>query len=628
MANISITPACNRRCRYCFARGVEQASPMSRELFLSVLAFLRASQIDQVRLLGGEPTLHPDFNWFVETGLDEGFRILIFSNGLIDEKVLTGLCEISPERISLLINIAAPGEKGGGRKTQIRSLSLLGERARLGFNIHTADVRLEFLVDLVEEHGLSRTIRLGLAHPVLGAGNEHLTAKKYGAVGGRVAQFIRDAFKKNITVELDCGFVPCMFPPEFRESGLIAADALGRQCGAIPDILADGRAIPCYPLAHHTVKSYDHFANAGELRAELDRSLQPLREFGIYRECSICHWKSAGECLGGCMALAATRSHQSQASTTVKTIKSVEPLKKKWMIPYIDQPLSFWQAIHDRWGEHIRGIYFPLPPADIGSGRPPQPQQHLNSLLEKNWFSHSLILNPITLPQPIAALGPRIAAAVRLIDERFGVDEVTIANPQLAPFIRAVSPQAALCASVLMDITHPLQLKMIEGWCTTIVPGSRIMRDAPSLRRLRAAFSGEIRLIVNEACLPGCPYRVQHFHEMANGIAMPESLCETLLAEKPWLRLTGSWVLPQHLRLYDGLYDQLKLAGRVTLQDPQRYLRVLEAYILRLPLRPHEIGGGPASVLQTMEISEEFYRRTLECGHDCDSCLECQNYGK
>lgn len=36
--------------------------------------------------------------------------------------------------------------------------------------------------------------------------------------------------------------------------------------------------------------------------------------------------------------------------------------------------------------------------------------------------------------------------------------------------------------------------------------------------------------------------------------------------------------------------------------------------------------GGPAAILEPMEITEEFYRFTLDCGHRCHECRICQNY--
>ena len=53
---------------------------------------------------------------------------------------------------------------------------------------------------------------------------------------------------------------------------------------------------------------------------------------------------------------------------------------------------------------------------------------------------------------------------------------------------------------------------------------------------------------------------------------------------------------------FDGLYDSLKLAGRVTLRDRAKYLTVLSAYIQRQPILSRDIGGGPASLLEAVDV--------------------------
>ena len=96
--------------------------------------------------------------------------------------------------------------------------------------------------------------------------------------------------------------------------------------------------------------------------------------------------------------------------------------------------------------------------------------------------------------------------------------------------------------------------------------------------------------------------------------------------ERPWLRLTGARVLPQHLHYYDGLYDSLKLAGRVTLRDPVVYQKILEAYLHRTELLPCDIGGGPASVVDRIPISDELFETLLNCQKNCLQCSICENY--
>jgi hypothetical protein len=230
----------------------------------------------------------------------------------------------------------------------------------------------------------------------------------------------------------------------------------------------------------------------------------------------------------------------------------------------------------------------------------------------------------VVLPGSLEEIGPLIVEELRRLAGEYGLCGVTVADPGLAARIREALPGLPIVGSVLMDVAEPVQVAMLDDVFDTLVPSSRIMRDRPALDALRSVFPGRVRVIVNEACLPGCVFRVQHFYEMGTSAPAPRSLCDVLLRARPWLRLTGAWVLPQHLHLYDGLYDELKLAGRVTLQDPELYLRVLDAYVHGRPLTPDAIGGGPASVTYPLEVSEEFYRHTLHCGRRCHECDLCR----
>ncbi len=311
-------------------------------------------------------------------------------------------------------------------------------------------------------------------------------------------------------------------------------------------------------------------------------------------------------------------------STPAATPSSATPAP--WVLPYVDQPIEFWEAIANDYPGLIREVYFPMPGGSIGSGEPPQPDAHLRDLLRKAPLPCSVLLNALTLPRPVEQIEPAVVEALKRLIGDYGLAGATVTNLNLARRVRAAFPNLPLTASCLMQISLPSQVAMLVGVIDAIVPDIRIVRDLSALQTLKQAFPGRIRLMVNEACLPGCPFRVQHFHEMGSGFAYPLSLCEELLAEQPWLRLTTGWILPQHLHLYAGTYDEVKLAGRVTLRDPDHYRLVLDSYVHGRPLAPGDIGGGPASVLDDIEISEEFFAQTLVCGHRCHACSLCRDY--
>lgn len=295
----------------------------------------------------------------------------------------------------------------------------------------------------------------------------------------------------------------------------------------------------------------------------------------------------------------------------------------RWTIPYVDQGLDFWQDVHGRFGEHVKEVYFPVPGRRFASGRGPQPEQRLLDFLRNAPLTKALVVNPIVLPKPAETMASGIVATLRGLRDDYGVQSVTVANLSLAWLIKQELPDVRVVGSVLMGIATPLQALIARGSLDAITADNRLVRDLPALERLRLAFPGELRLIVNEACLPGCPWRMQHFYEMGYGEGWPRSLCDQMLAERPWLRLTGAWILPRHLRHYEGLVDSLKLAGRVTLRDRQRYMTVLDAYVNCRQILPRDIGGGPASPLSALDVSDEWFAHVLRCGKRCDVCPVC-----
>ncbi len=296
----------------------------------------------------------------------------------------------------------------------------------------------------------------------------------------------------------------------------------------------------------------------------------------------------------------------------------------RWAIPYVDQPVDFWQEIMDRFGEQVEEVYFPMP--GFASGRGKQPSEHLKGFLKQRDLPKSILINPIVLPMAVEEAAPHLIEPLTKYHEVHGINSVVVANLDLAHLIREAIPAMTINLSTLAGIEHPAQIAMLGDVIDGLVPSNLLVRDIERLRALREAFAGKLRLIVNESCIPGCPYRMQHFFEMGYCDGAPKSLCARMLAQNPWLRLTGAWILPQHLHHYDGLYDSLKLAGRVTLQDHQRYLTVLEAYITRQPLTPDQIGGGPASVQHPIDIPDDFFEHLITCNKHCQDCTVCRDF--
>ena len=306
MANISISATCNQDCEYCFAidHPGDQAGGqfMPLALFESCLDFLERSGIEQARLLGGEPTLHPQFAEIVSMAVERHKRLLIFSNGLIPEKALSALEALPSERCMVLINVADPQDvppRVHERRLQV--MRRLGGRAIPGFNIYRPDFSLQFIPPLIEEVGCKPVMRLGLAHPCLSANNRHLHPRYYPFVGEKIARFAQRT-ACDVMVEFDCGFVRCMFSEKDYEILKTNGDGLDRRCNPILDVDIEGKALHCYPLANFLSFPLTAESAAAALRQTFEARTAPYRQAGIFAECSTCIFKARRECTGGCLS--------------------------------------------------------------------------------------------------------------------------------------------------------------------------------------------------------------------------------------------------------------------------------------------------------------------------------------
>ena len=312
MANITISNVCNLKCSYCFASShmdsVRGTTPAFIDLdtFEKRLDFLDHSNIDQIRLIGGEPTLHPHFEELIDLAQQRHKKLLIFSHGLIPERALRCLASLPAEMCLVLINMnaskSADGPDQRERRQRETAVRRLGPRALPGFNIYQPTFQLEPIIDLIRSTGCQPTIRLGLAQPILAGPNAYLHPKHYPMVGSRLVHYAQVAAKSGITLEFDCGFVRCMFSNEGLAILQKTGTDIGWRCNPILDLGIDGHAIHCFPLTGQWQISVKNGVDAAALRQQFSQHAAPYRLAGIYKECSTCQHKLAGNCRGGCLA--------------------------------------------------------------------------------------------------------------------------------------------------------------------------------------------------------------------------------------------------------------------------------------------------------------------------------------
>jgi radical SAM protein with 4Fe4S-binding SPASM domain len=313
MANVLFTSYCNRRCLYCFARDKvdlgrdtgDLSMNLSLEGLEEIIRFYHRSQLTRFVILGGEPTLHPRFSQMVDRVLAEcAFKwVIVFSNGLMSGKALDYLAASTDPRLRVAINLNAPEEYSPEERDRVNTtMKRLGRKVGLGINIHSPDQDFDYLIDAFREFALGGHIRLGIAHPIPGAGNVYARDQDLPSIASRIVDFAEKAHRNRFTFSFDCGFPFCMFTLDQHRELLRFGVKFVSRCDPIIDIGPDLSLWRCFPLMNEVNRRLSDFETknqAVDFYEGVHKSFVPM---GNRPECPQCRYRANHLCRGGCLA--------------------------------------------------------------------------------------------------------------------------------------------------------------------------------------------------------------------------------------------------------------------------------------------------------------------------------------
>ncbi len=314
MPNILLTQKCVRSCPYCFAKKHMADSPpedvLSWENLIYIADLMEVSGDKGVSLLGGEPFLHPlaiDFTLYL---LERNFHVNIFTSGIMSDKTFReaekALSKIHPDRLSFVCNLNAPGDTPPSElKRTKRFLESFGHMTGLGFNIYKCDFDMEFLFKAINEFGLKRHIRIGLAHPIPGEKNIHIKMDDMPKVAERFISYAPLFERFRIDPGFDCGVPMCIFSDDqLGRLFKINKGNLKFGCGPALDIGPDMTVWACFPMSRYQKKSIFDFNSTQDIfkfYQDLHGKAR-IEAGGVFEKCDTCRYREDGVCAGGCLA--------------------------------------------------------------------------------------------------------------------------------------------------------------------------------------------------------------------------------------------------------------------------------------------------------------------------------------
>jgi hypothetical protein len=315
--NVLITTVCNRRCPYCFAASRVRNAPVDLEgkpgsPFITTENFLRALGFASrhepvVGILGGEPSLHPQFAGLIEQTWAAGFCAKVFTNGIWTEKTLASIESLAgrtPSNLRFIVNTNHPGITSPTERTaQEQLFSRLPEHCSLSFNIHSLAQEFGFLADIIVNYGLVRDIRLGIAAPLAEQASDFIPVSEYPKAAPLIMALAERCDAHDIHIGFDCGFTFCMFTPEQLGQLQASGASFKANCSQAIDVGIDLSAWACFPLATLSKSvSIDEFRDSNEIARYFAEYFGPLYNTGSLPECIGCKYLKRKQCAGGCAA--------------------------------------------------------------------------------------------------------------------------------------------------------------------------------------------------------------------------------------------------------------------------------------------------------------------------------------
>lgn len=326
MPNLMLTSRCNFNCSYCFGIDFMRANPnqyMTRQTFLNLIDWILKPSSGKapmhrisLHLMGGEPTLHRDFVWMAKTAKSRIKDVKIFTN-LATPNAPEYARELRDMEIRWIANVNPPETRTQEQDKNIRkSLKVLGARVTLTFNMVPEPSPNDWVMDLICQYGLKRTVKVGFVLPTLSHTNEHLRDEDYPRVVRRVDEFARTCDNFEITLSYECGIPWCAFTSAQLGELWRTNSKFFSACNSILDITPDGRVIYCLPLATMDAVPYYEFESYPAAKDWYESLLNPYRPLGSIPKCHSCNLMRMNICRGGCMA------------RVLRGVKNIAPVQK------------------------------------------------------------------------------------------------------------------------------------------------------------------------------------------------------------------------------------------------------------------------------------------------------------
>ncbi|MCR4279280.1 MAG: radical SAM protein [Candidatus Zambryskibacteria bacterium] len=258
--------SCNLRCNWCYAKmtNFDAKETMTLNVAERSIDFLRDLKLESVILIGGEPTVHPQFFRIVEKIIREGMKAYLVTNALrfsnrvfLKDAIGAGISAVT---VSLKAVTAEDYKAFTGKDAFKRVRQAIHNLQDVGIphvvNITACDSlvsNFDEVISFAKEIGI-RMLSVDTGKPVVLEGNTHMDGMESPK---RMAQFFMEIYPKlkqsGIRFSVKVAIPFCLFPRKFADMLIADGNTMtGCQMVSGRGIIIDpqGELVPCNHLCH------------------------------------------------------------------------------------------------------------------------------------------------------------------------------------------------------------------------------------------------------------------------------------------------------------------------------------------------------------------------------------------
>jgi organic radical activating enzyme len=315
----NVTLRCNmyKICKYCYVK--EQASKFPLDLdcgdFANILDWLMVLDVDEIILLGGEPTLHPFFAQILEIIRERKLSARLFTNGTYNSSV-SDLVSQNDCVENMFFHYDENYLKSSDKTvdkfvTNLEQAAASSKKIWLRWNVDKPDTDSSRVIALAEKYSAN----IGYSISVPTPSSNQIPIAGVHEYAKSLVNLISSASDKGIEIHPGRALPLCAFDAQQLEL-LKKLGNLEGTCVAINDLTVNTDLSLQLCSVSHSINT-GRVSGVKDLEEKIEflkREESELRLQPAILECNECEWFGNGECQGGCYGYKLFGKEQSNSS--------------------------------------------------------------------------------------------------------------------------------------------------------------------------------------------------------------------------------------------------------------------------------------------------------------------------